>query len=221
MRISLKKRHNIILENFKCLSKEVKLTDDNIKEYLSNIEFEFIYLLEYDIKVNIYIQKPFTINSKKEENQYTPSFYVEYIDGQKELIDIVYTKEIYFYKNHPTNPLIREICTFNKITYKILTPEDIKTPFLDNVKFLLKYKRLPPNVKKEGVFTIIKILTKGKNIKIIDLIEKITPEINKQAEYLYLLWYIVANNFVDFNNQLPLTMDTVLQIKSHGKIVYK
>lgn len=224
MIISLKKQRNISLSEISLTGRISSIKNNSAIEFESSLERDFIYLLEYNPDVNQYIEQPIIIKyySKRKEKSYTPDFYVEYSENKKELIEIKYQEDLKVNEDKYRDKFsaTQEFCLRNNMIFKILTEKDIRTPTLFNAKFLLPYKRLPRNTEKQGIKIIADIIKSERKISVKDIIETATQVKEKRPEYLYLLWYIVANNFVYYNKDVQLNMNTVIEVRDNGKSIY-
>lgn len=215
--ISLKKVREIGLKNFSLSGNISSLKTNSSVSFESSLERDYINLLEFDSSVSTYCEQPlkifFTINSKKK--YYVPDFYVKYSDGRKdEIIEIKYKDDLEKYKRKYINKFnaAKLFCKENNLNFRIIDEIEIRTPLLENYKFLIPYKR-PNNIIDFLDVTILEERIKAVNIATPNNIinESFFSE-DRKAELLYTLWYMVANNMVKIDLTEKLTMQSQIKI---------
>jgi hypothetical protein len=192
----------------------------------SSLERDFIKIIDFDYNVYHYCEQPVTIEYMSDSNyrQYTPDFLVHYRESTNMkplLCEIKYRKDIK--ENWSVlKPKFRAAIEYSKKNnwnFKIITEVEIRTQYLKNISFLENYKK--EKVDKNGFLSGIdendfNILTYN-----IDKIKITTPEElalmsssnkYKQAEFLYVIWYLVANNWVKCDLNFPLTIKSEIWV---------
>ncbi|MGG8497152.1 TnsA endonuclease N-terminal domain-containing protein [Tenacibaculum sp. TC6] len=215
--ISLKKVREIGLKNFSLSGNISSLKTNDLVSFESSLERDYINLLEFDSAVSTYCEQPmkiyFTVNSKK--SYYVPDFYVKYIDGRKdEIIEIKYRNDLEKHKRKYRNKFnaAKLFCEENNLNFKIIDETKIRTPFLDNCKFLIPYRRT------NNIIDFLDITILEERIKAIKFAtpksiinDSFFPE-DRKAELLYTLWYMVANGMVKIDLREKLTMYSQIKI---------
>jgi hypothetical protein len=192
----------------------------------SSLERDFIKIIDFDRNVNHYCEQPVTIEYMNDSNyrQYTPDFLVHYREttNMKPLLcEIKYRKDIKENWNvlKPKFKAAIEYSKKNNWNFKIITEIEIRTQYLKNIRFLENYKK--EKIDKNGFLTGIdendfNILTYN-----MDKIKITTPEElvlmsstnkYKQAEFLYVIWYLVANNWVKCDLNFPLSIKSEIWV---------
>lgn len=217
---SFKKSREIPIKEYSLSGSIVSIKNNEIIEFESSLERDFICLIEFDTDVIKYCHQPIKIYFNDDKNYYVPDFYVEYRNGKKEVIEIKYSDDILvnhdLYKNK--FKAAKEFCQKNGITFKILTEIDVRNEYLENVKFLLRYSTsyrhggvIPINSAKD----IELIKTKIRALKSSTpnlLLSSITDSLEKRAELLYLIWYLVLINEIKTDLKIKLTMNSKIWI---------
>ena len=111
----------------------------------SQIERDYIYLLEIDPDVISYKSQPFSLNywylGKK--RKYTPDFWVQRPD-KEQVIEVKPASKINSQKNTALWKKITTLCEEKGWEFIVVTDEMIRIqPQLDNIKLLYKYARTP------------------------------------------------------------------------------
>jgi len=217
MTISLKKQRKINTSKLSLTGGIFSVKLNDIIEFESSLERDFIYIAEYDNQVIKYMEQPLKIwyyhdNIKK---CYVPDFWVEYNNGKKEIVEIKYKDDI----EKPSEELFIKLlqadkfCKANNLDFKVLTENEIRTPYLKNAKFLLYYK-LKGNLIKESDINLI--FSKFKELKYSnasEIINLLSTNFQTKAQYLFVLWYLVSIDIIFFDNTKNLTMNSPLWIK--------
>lgn len=88
--------------------------------------------------------------------------------------------------------------------YGFMTEKEIRTPFLDNARFLRSYRRraADPALRE----AILSALAAHGETCVDDLLERIAQDPWKHAEAIATLWTLVAQGEVDCDLDAPLTM---------------
>ena len=192
----------------------------------SSLERDFIKIIDYNYNVHHYCEQPVTIEYINDSNhrRYTPDFLVYYRENMKlkpTLFEIKYRKDLK--ENWSVlKPKFRAAIEYSKKknwNFKIITEVEIRTQYLDNIRFLENYKK--EKIDKNGFLSGIddndfNILTYN-----IDKIKITTPEElmlmssnnkYKQAEFLYVIWYLVANNWIKCDLNYPLSIKSEIWV---------
>lgn len=201
----------------------------NILEFESGLEKNFLTLLIFDNAVHTIKTQPHTIkwNKGQQQTRYTPDVLIEYqdpTDKTQRLQTIVFEvkpckklrDEWGFFV--PRFRIATHWCKERGYLFKLVTEKYIDTPYLNNVNFLLQYdqRRLPTS--------FLKITSEMEN-KIFDILHKyplpVSNVLNQLSEFrseqqrvLPYLWMLVRHGKLNADLTTPLTMSTVV---SNGK----
>lgn len=232
MLLKFKKRVREISLKYSSLSGHISSKKLNKPvQFESSLERDFIYLLEFDFNVKMYLEQPLEIPYKDENGinrVYIPDFAVSYHDKfrKNEIIEIKYESELLL-KNPNLilkHEAARKYCIANNLMFRICTDVDIRETNnikLKNIKFLSSYRDYFDNInyKATGLefnatydIFLTKIIRKEKEISIQKLINKVSTDYQKQAELIFIIWYLIANNFISCNLNKPLNMNSTVWI---------
>lgn len=197
-------------------------------QFESSLERDFIYLLEYDDNVKYYLEQPLEIeyvDSQGNKRQYYPDFLIEYFDEQiPRLVEIKYESTLISKVSELREKFhaAKLFCEEKGFEFCVITDLQIRSEKkieLNNFKFLDRYKSFYRNINKEkSAFpefnTDIKLLLsemeKQKKITVENLLNEITDNKEKQAELIFLTWYMVSNNFFIANLSEKLTLKSLV-----------
>lgn len=197
-------------------------------QFESSLERDFIYLLEYNDEVKYYLEQPLElhyVDSQGKKRKYFPDFLIEYFNDQTpKLVEIKYESTLISKKEELQEKFnaARQFCEENGFEFCVFTELQIRSEKnieLNNYKFLDRYKNFYRNINKErSAFpefnTDIKLLlsemNKQKKITVENLLNEITDDKEKQAELIFLTWYLVSNNFFIANLSEKLTLKSLV-----------
>lgn len=195
-------------------------------QYESALERDMIYLLEFDETVKIYVEQPLKIEyyDKTKVRTYTPDFLIRYHekDRNDEIIEIKYDKDIKsnFDKYKLKFDNAKLYCDNNYLTFNILTEKNIRNGnenYLKNIRFLFQYKDLLRSVNTNGVDIekcnwILNHLDSNEKITIANLLGRLDKSQNMQAQYLYYIWFLIANYYIECNLKNKLSLNELIWV---------
>lgn len=200
-------------------------------QFESSLERDFIYILEMDWIIQGYYEQPVTIEYKDSEEKlrtYTPDFlfYWHYRFSSKGakpvLVEIKYRddlrKNFSIYK--PKFKAVKEFCKINGYDFQVLTEYDIRTHFLENCKFLSRYKRKTIDHQNADIQLLLKWMCDLKETTPKELIEISAQDKYKQMELIYIMWYMVSINMIRCSWDYPLTMDSAIWLDENYENAY-
>lgn len=188
-------------------------------QFESSLERDFIYLLEMDWIIESYYEQPITIHytdSEGKQRCYTPDFLFYWhrrfsSKGSKPvLVEIKYEddlkKKALEYQSKFT--AAEEFCKLNGYEFKILTENDIRTEYLENCKFLYRYKKSSFDHNHPDIQLLLKNMCDLVCTTPKELIQISAKDKYKQMELIYYMWYMVSNNIIRCLWEYPLSMDS-------------
>ncbi|SMO53830.1 TnsA endonuclease C terminal [Chryseobacterium rhizoplanae] len=197
-------------------------------QFESSLERDYIFLLEYDQTVKQYLEQPLKIkyiDNNKKQRTYIPDFIVEHFDNRPtELIEIKYTSTLKAKKDELEQKFkaARKYCQRNNLIFKVADEihirEDRATE-LYNYKFLHRYKNYFHNINKDRTAfpilneNLVLLRTKLKELKkctVSELVAHSAKDSDKQAELIFLTWYMVSNNFIKIDLTKKLTLNSII-----------
>lgn len=185
-------------------------------QYESSLEADYIVLLEFTPYILKYLEQPVEISyltDKGKTSRYTPDFLVHYHPDTEigalfkpRLVEIKYREDLK--KNwkqlKPKFQAAIRYASDQKYEFKILTEVEIRTPFLDNAKFLLSYKNLIPEWEHlERLKHTIRLLG---HATVNQLLDHACQSDSLRAELIPVLWYMVSHQIILCDWHQPLTM---------------
>lgn len=99
--------------------------------------------------------------------------------------------------------------------FGFITETEIRGPYLDNVKFLRRYRRGPVDPKDREL--LLTTLQKLDNPTPGTLLDAAADDIQRRAALMSSLWKLVASGDVDCDLDQPLTMRSPLHLPARGK----
>lgn len=204
-----------------------KKQDNEIIQFESSLERDYIYLLEFDPSVYLYLEQPLSITYKDSDNKkhkYTPDFLVRYYDDNiaDALIEIKYHDDLI------RNALIyskkfnkaQEYCKKNNLTFIVLTEKEIRNSnleYLRNVKFLSPYRDAFEIYERNGhevddkiLFSLLDKINFLRECNIGYLINSLSDDEWEKAKLIYCVWYLIANRYIMCDLNKSLNLDTVI-----------
>jgi hypothetical protein len=169
--------------------------------------------LEFDNTVERYVVQPVTIqyyiNNKR--SKYTPDIAVYYVTALNRLpllVEIKYAEELQKKKVELERKFTaaRQYGKENGFEFKVFTEKEIRTPYLDNVKFLGRY--LLQKIEVPLAQSIVSRFDHQDKFRVQELIENDKDKMRPQL--LYTTWQLLAQNILSCNLHEKLSMATVL-----------
>lgn len=196
-------------------------------QFESSLERDFIFLLEFDRDIKQYLEQPLEIvynDESGKQRKYIPDFIITYYDRPTEIIEIKYESTLKAVKEELQMKFLaaKKYCEKRGFMFKVITDKyirDEKRIELQNSLFLSRYKDFFDNIdKQKSAFPTVNsdLTILYKNIKSLgkvsvrELVNKSTRDENKQAELIFLTWYMVANNYLYANFTERLTLDSLV-----------
>lgn len=215
IRMSLKKQRNISMNQFSLTGHIKSLKRNELVDFESSLERDYIHILEFDENVRYYYEQPLKIEFN--DRYYVPDFYVEYWSGEKEVVEIKYNIDLienaskYVTKFQAAD----EFCSNNGLTFRILTESDIRNEYLFNIKFLNAVQIMRNGIESEyfNEFELLETnLRKLKRTTINNLLDLCTSCELKRAELIQYLWLMVIHRKIKVDLNKKLNMEAEIWI---------
>jgi hypothetical protein len=183
----------------------------------STLERDFLTLLEFSPEVESFEVQPIVIewiDDAGKTRRYHPDVFVRYNKscGQKpHLFEVKYRSDlaenwgVLKYKFRKAWAFSRQ----KNWRFKIVTEVEIRTPFLDNARFLLPFTRQGVEVEKHLDTLKSKMQELGEATPQV-LLARITDNQWVQAEMLPSLWYLVGGFQIGCDLEKPLNMNSTI-----------
>ena len=176
----------------------------------SQLERDYIYLLEIDTDIVAYCEQPFTIayDRHNRRKKYTPDFLVER-KCSKQVVEVKPNSKVESFINSDRFLGITSFCSSSGMEFVIVTEKTIRVqPRLDNIKLLYKYARadLPWSIYTDclNYFQKVKISTISEICK---SLRGVT-----QSSLLKLLW----NGFLLTDLMQPISPHSSIQLSLYA-----
>lgn len=209
-----------IPKNYRHLTGLVKNSkDDRMTGFESPLERDFYYLLDFDATVESYEEQPVRIHYEQDgrKRSYTPDALVVFRSGPgghperpPELCEIKTREDIR--QDWPDCKAryraARRYAKKRGWRFKIVTEKEIRGPYLDNVRFLRRYRRSSPSAEDEA--SIVRALAELGPVSVDALLSHLTEDTWRRAELIPVIWRLVATQELHCDLSRPLTMNSLL-----------
>ncbi|MCS4509969.1 TnsA endonuclease N-terminal domain-containing protein [Xylophilus ampelinus] len=194
-------------------------TMPNGNRYESALERDFMLLMDFDLAVDVYTPQPLTIRYQDRDgdwHRYTPDGLVEWRkdlkphDPRPLLVEIKY-REAFQGEWRVWRERMRAARRYAEERgwqFLVITERDIRNPFLDNVRFLLPYRRRPGPVQTDQ--WVLDKLTELIESTPQELIESLYQDKWNRAALIPVVWCLLAERRIGCDLTQPLTMQSTL-----------
>ncbi len=178
----------------------------------STLERDLLTLLDFDSQVSSFEVQPIAIpwkDSSGKPHIYTPDIHATYVDQQNVIYEVKYRSELLdeWAALKPKFKGAIHFCRKRGWRYKIMTELEIRTPYLENVKFLNPFlKQSFP--RDSDIQKIGEHLETLGNTTPVDLLNSISTDQWEQARLMPTLWVLVAKGKIGANLQNKLNMNS-------------
>lgn len=183
------------------------------------LERDLMILLEFDDTVERFEEQPVKIPFKKGIKPYVPDILIHYLPTssgetrQPVLGEVKHTDDLKKHKAKyaPKFEAASRFASERGWEWRIFTEKDIRTPYLDNLKFLREYHSAEPDAAL--LLEVIQHLNNARgSVTIESLLQKLCPTEDGALHMAPAIWYLVAAKRIMANLQKPLNMKTKLSI---------
>lgn len=202
-------------------SRSITGTMPNGNRYESALERDFMILMQFDTAVDVFTPQPLTMQYRGIDgllHKYTPDGLIEWRadlplrDHRPVLIEIKY-REAFLGDWRRWRVLKRAAQNYAEERgwlYKIYTEKEIRTPYLDNARFLLPYlrRKRSPEVEQWLLDNLTELLECTPR----DLISLLYQDKWNQASLIPVLWRLLAERRISFDIMKPLNMQSPIWI---------
>lgn len=173
----------------------------------SQIERDYIYLLEFDPAVISYAEQPLRVSYHLDgkERHYTPDFLVKRTDKSL-IVEVKQEDEAQKEENQHLFQIISAICARNNYEFVLVTDSMIRVqPRLDNIKLLTRYQRTPINDPHYQIICY-ELFSKNPEVCLSDVTQFFAlRDIGKQVVFSLLYWGVLAVNLMQ-----PIEADSIV-----------
>lgn len=183
----------------------------------SSLERDFAVLHLFDPTVESVEEQPVRIDYTAptgRKTHYTPDFLVVYRPGGRSarLVEVKYQAELdrKALRYAARFEAARQYAAARGWTFEVVTETAIRTPRLENARFLLQYRHRPadPGQCRRLLDALSAVTTTAAG----DLLRSAFTTLSEQQLGLPCLWHLVATGRITADLDCPLTMNTVLQM---------
>lgn len=196
----------------------------------SSLERDLLVLLDFDPAVERYEEQPVRIvyrDARGRSRAYTPDVLVHFRQDAAThgvalsplLYEVKYRKDL-FENWREIKPKVRAGRAHARgrgWRFKLITEREIRTPYLESVKFLRHYRRLQPG-EGERRLLLDRLREMGESAPE-SLLLAIHAEPIKRAELLPTLWHLVAVGEIYADLSQPLNMRSPIRAAACEKII--
>jgi hypothetical protein len=182
-------------------------------QFESSLERDYLTLLEFSKEVERYVVQPVTIKYLHQDKlrRYTPDMAVYYklATGKKPLlVEIKYEAELIKNKQllEPKFSAAREYSENNGFEFTVLTEKQIRTEYLQNIKFLGRYQNT--EIDLQYTKKIMTVLDDKKSCTVQELTSNADNQI--KAKLLYTVWQLLASQTLSCEMDKAITMNTTV-----------
>jgi hypothetical protein len=181
----------------------------------STLERDFITLLEFDPAIETFEVQPLVVDwvdDKGGAHGYTPDVLATFKlhdHHSKVLYEVKYRSELAQHWSE-LRPKFRAAVRFARShgwRFKIITEVEIRTPYLENAKFLLYFVRQGP-AEEAHMDMLDEQMRQLRNTTPVELLGRIFQDEWNQARLLPSLWYMVGTRQIGFDMDTKLTMNS-------------
>jgi hypothetical protein len=184
--------------------------------YEASLERDFLLLLEFDPAVKAFEVQPLRVNWRDQSGRrrrYTPDCRVDYVDGLRKptIFEIKFRRCLWADWNELRQAYRAAVheTALEGFRFKILTEKEIRTTYLDCVKFLLPFVRRGTDHASQQL-----VLTTIDKVRVTtprELMTRISDTRSKHALLMPSLWYLIGTFQIYSDLTKPLTMDSRIE----------
>lgn len=183
-------------------------------QFESTLERDFLSLLEFAPDVLRFEVQPLKLEWRDRLGalrSYTPDVLVEFIpevDRMPWLCEVKYRADL---KKHwpDLHPKFRQGVRHANRTgwrFRLITEVEVRTPFLTNVRFLapFRHRAIPQTMAQR----VMDKLQEERQTSISNFMQLLASDGQRQAEWLPVLWHLMAHHRIAADLDMALTMDS-------------
>lgn len=187
------------------------------------LERDLMILLEFDDTVECFEEQPVKIPFKKGIKPYVPDILIHYLSNsfgetrQPVLGEVKHTDDLKKHKAKyaPKFEAASLYANERNWEWRIFTEKDIRTPYLDNLKFLREYHSAEP-----AAALLDEVISYLQNVRgsvtLESLLQKLCPTEDRVLHMAPAIWHLVATKRITVNLKKPLTMKSKLSLPGKG-----
>ena len=189
----------------------------------SSLERDFLLLLDFDPDVEFFEEQPVKIvyhDAKGRRRSYTPDVLVRYRTDPRQarhtkarLCEVKYRDDLrqHWAEYRPKFRAAWRYARQQDWRFCLVTERHVRTPYLENVKFLRPYRTLPVNDAYQT--QLLSTLATLEATDPASLLTAVFEDRWQQAQLLPMLWQLVATRQIGIDLEQPLTMQSGLWLQ--------
>lgn len=190
------------------LTGRVALAEGGVATFESSLERDWLLALDFDPSVEAILVQPFSLSyiHEGQTRRYTPDVRADYAKSSTIIYEVKLRDELQanWSRYRPRFKAAIRYCRSHGWRFKVMTERQIRTPLLENAKFLRRYRALP-----EQELFVQQLLYTARALG------TTTPQALLAAGYwaeesrmaaLPMLWKLVATRRLSADLHAPLTM---------------
>lgn len=191
----------------------------------SSLERDFLLLLDFDPDVEFFEEQPVKIvyyDANGRHRTYTPDVLVRYRNDSLQtrhtkplLCEVKYRDDLrqHWAEYRPKFRAAGRYARQQDWRFRLVTERHVRTPYLENVKFLRPYRTLPGNDSYRT--QLLNTLATLEATDPASLLATVFEDRWQQAQLLPMLWQLVATREIGTDLKQPLTMQSGLWLPKH------
>lgn len=181
----------------------------------SSLERDFLILLDFNCFVEKFEVQPCKIDfldTDGKKRTYTPDVLAFcYLNNTKQihkvLYEVKYRQDLQenWLKWKPKFKAAYRYALSKRWKFKIITDKEIRTPYLQNAKFLRNYNT---PIDDSRLATAYELMTEWRESDPSTLIAALASDLSNRIEVTYLIWQMIARGHLKTDLTLPLNMNS-------------
>ncbi|MFZ5644656.1 MAG: TnsA endonuclease N-terminal domain-containing protein [Bacillota bacterium] len=179
-------------------------------DWESPLEWDYIYLLEWDREVLRYKEQPLRILCQVGDTtyRYTPDFWVK----RKDRIDLVEVKSSK-YVNTPQAEIQKiigtEYCRKENLNFIFITEQEIREGhLLRNIKMLFRYSRV--RVSLYHIHKAMDAFLNNGPVSIVSLCKLLEDKLGNKDDIIPILYHLIYKQYLSVNMEEPITFNSII-----------
>lgn len=195
----------------------------DIGAYESTLERDFMELLRFDPGFEKIIPQPLTIGFDAPDGSsrsYTPDgllFYRDELYIRPVLYEIKYRDDFrgQWRTLLPKFKAAKRMAQVRGWEFKVFTEKEIRTPYLDNVKFLWRYRELSveEGMKDHVLSTLSDLQEADPDL----LLTSLCSSLQNRALMIPVIWNLICHRRIGCDMDSPLTMHTKIWVRDNDE----
>lgn len=199
----------------RALTGKVSLAGGLSAGYESSLERDWLLALDFDWRVKQVLEQPYTLSYRCEgkRRRYTPDILAEFDDGFKRWTIVYEVKEVAQLQARwgefkPRYKAALHDCRLRGWQFRLVTERDVRIPYIDNIKFLRRYRDIPPQkMHRDALLYSLRGLGE---MTAQALLAATWWDPERRLQAIPELWRLVATRKIEAPLAVPLTMTTPL-----------